>query len=168
MQHSCGWAADSLPTGTPKQLGRVHPRPYGQRNTGAHHRPPPGCGHPDGGGSAWASGPLANSALSSVTAPRCLQWEVRETKFLLAMFCEFRTLFWSSFNSSGERTPALFVFNINFPVLLVKAGALDRKSVLGGCTALLLPLHTEKAQQAREPRPQPPLPKLTQGLRASA
>lgn len=26
VQHSCGWAAGSLPTGTTKQLGQFHPR----------------------------------------------------------------------------------------------------------------------------------------------
>lgn len=110
------------------------------------------------------SGPSANDTLCSVTAPQCLL-KVRETKFLLFMFCEFRILCWSSLNSSGRKNTCLqLVFNISFPTLLVKTGTWDRKSQFsGGHTDLLLPLRAERTRQARKACPQPSLPKPAQG-----
>ena len=61
VQHSCVWAAGSLPTGTPKPLGCFHPRPYGQRNTDARHYPSPGHrdhSRQDNNGRAWGFWPF--------------------------------------------------------------------------------------------------------------
>lgn len=101
-----------------------------------------------------ASGPFANnSALSSVTAPWFPQRKVRETEFLLLLFRGFRTLFWSSFNSSRRKNTGLVCFQYKFSCASCENRHLRQKSVLRGCTDLLLPLHAEKARQARKARP---------------
>ena len=115
------------------------------------------------------SGPSANDTLCSVTAPQCLL-KVRETKFLLFMFCEFRILCWSSLNSSGRKNTCLqLVFNISFPTLLVKTGTWDRKSQFSAATPIFYcPYVLRERGRPERPVPSHHFQSPHRGLRASA